>query len=448
MSKDVCNRERAKWVLSAFLREPKNNLDYMSLRREIDLSETPIRECLQYFEREGIFKVTNARGRRKGDAKFKLYSIAKEINILEKIYHDFYETSEEELLRSNYTHLIIRNYGFSEVYKIVESDLEQTDFRIIATRALLNQSATIEEYDKIADKIYKNIFDSLDQFSPRNTGSNSLQVLSYIRETIGKEFISSLNILSFFDPLQAIEFYRKTMHERIQKSIKKLAAESIITEGIESFMAFDTYLCPLTSYPINDVSQLILSPNPFQRIFEDAYLIETQIEKDAFKVLSGRAAAIYKFFADFLFEIFKYNHLELNDMVTLTKALIFHWNVASTRFDCICYYLAPEYGNERIGSGNYHLSCDGMRFQIFDLMRNDELLSEDIARNIIPFGSFPREFMEFEDLYELKYMDEPFALLRPCLVFKDMGWRCDYIPIADILGELESKLAEYDGRSA
>ena len=131
-------------------------------------------------------------------------------------------------------------------------------------------------------------------------------------------------------------------------------------------------------------------------------------------------------------------------VLTKTLELIFYWNVASTRFDLICLYLAPEYSEKRIGSGHYHLKCDGMTFQILDLMTNEKLLPEEDAKNILSFGSMPIEFEELENEYFSRYMSDPFTYLRPCLVFKNLEGYSSYIPIELILSQLATKLSEHD----
>jgi len=60
-------------------------------------------------------------------------------------------------------------------------------------------------------------------------------------------------------------------------------------------------------------------------------------------------------------------------------------------------------------------------------------------------GSIPLVFEQKPNSneYDEKLMVDPFMRLRPCMTFKDMDWRSDFITIEEILPELESKLEEY-----
>jgi hypothetical protein len=195
-------------------------------------------------------------------------------------------------------------------------------------------------------------------------------------------------------------------------------------------------LSPLSSYPVNDLSQLLLLPYPFQRIYEDAYLID----RDAFGVLSSRAAAIYNFFSDFVLESIKINQIQ-GDIEQITKQLIFYWNVASTRFDVICGFLGKFYGNN-IGSRNYHLKSDGLRFQIVDLKTNEQLISKELERDILLSNITPSLP---DDLHIEDNANWPFEFLKPCEIFKHMDndgqpWNYEIIHYETILEEINLKL--------
>jgi hypothetical protein len=196
-------------------------------------------------------------------------------------------------------------------------------------------------------------------------------------------------------------------------------------------------LSPLTAHPLNSTLK-ILFPKPFERIYEDAYLIDGE----AFWVLSGRAAAIYNNFSDFLFEYFKYNSLSREDREIVTKQMIYSWNVASTRFDVVCNFLAELY-EKKLGSGNYHLKSNGLDFNVIDLVDKKQLLPSHISSSLLVFGSTPRVFTTSELENERVYpaiMKDPITSLRPCLTFKDMDWRYDFITIEEILTKLELRL--------
>lgn len=443
MSKEELDLNRAREMLSVFLEEPTMSLTFSLMRPQFkDWDESTMRKYLKKFEAEEVFIVTGIPGRPKGGNRRKSYQIATSSNAFRTLYQKYYKDFPEKLLDSNYANLFIEQVGFREMYKLIESDLERSDFRIISTKILLNHPSTIAEYEGMAEQLSKSIFEIVELLGADSNRLKSLELLSHIKHNIESNFIESLSILGNLDQLQSIKFYRNTVHETFVEVIRKLWEKCLITEGVFNFFAFDTYLSPLTSYPINDLSQLILSPYPFQRIFEDAYLID----KDAFAVLSGRAAAINNFFVDILFELIKDN-MESDEIITITKELIFYWNVASTRFDYICLFLEPEYREERRGSGNYHIKCDGISFQIFDLANNERLLPEDMTKETLKIGSLPSEFEIINDDHIEKNMKNPFTRLRPCRVFEGMGYRSNYIPIKEILKQLNLILGK-DGRKS
>jgi hypothetical protein len=162
-----------------------------------------------------------------------------------------------------------------------------------------------------------------------------------------------IEILSDFEPLYAVRFYRDMLNVPLTNAYNELAGKSIITRGIAGFLAFDNYLSPLNAHPLNSIKKILFS-KPFERIYEDAYLLEA----DAFKVLSGRAAAIYNSFPDILYEYFKNDFYGEEDKKIITKQMIYSWNVASTRLDIVSYNLADLY-EKKIGSGKYHLKAMG-----------------------------------------------------------------------------------------
>jgi hypothetical protein len=199
-------------------------------------------------------------------------------------------------------------------------------------------------------------------------------------------------------------------------------------------LVFDNYLSPLTSYPVNGTLQLILS-QPFQRIYDDIYLLDGEF----LSLMSTRAAAVHKYFSDILFELVRSDPPNRKALEIITQQMIFHWNVASTRFDLICICLDEIKKNKRIG--NYHLGIDGLIYSIFNLDNNRQLLSNEASRSIFLEGSTPLIFDEVRS--DRKLMENPFTCLRSCLTFKDIGYEPRFIPIEEILAELELKLANY-----
>lgn len=187
----------------------------------------------------------------------------------------------------------------------------------------------------------------------------------------------------------------------------------------------------------------ILFSNPYERIYEDAYLLDGE----SFWVLSGRAAAIYNTFADFLFEYLKYYYMKQENREIFIKEMIYSWNVASTRFDMVYYYLGELYKN-KIGSGNYHLKSDGLTFNIVDLISGRSLLDPFISSSLLVFGSIPLTFepdQENEERLTPEIMKDSFTTLRQCNVFEDAPWRAEIWRseisyFDDIFSELENKI--------
>jgi hypothetical protein len=107
------------------------------------------------------------------------------------------------------------------------------------------------------------------------------------------------------------------LHPSIFEAYNKLAEKSLIPEGLRNFYVFDNYLSSLTAHPLKSTLKILFS-KPFERIYEDAYLIDG----DTFWVLSGRVAVIYNNFSDFLFEYFKYIPLSTEDREIVTKQMI------------------------------------------------------------------------------------------------------------------------------
>ena len=83
-------------------------------------------------------------------------------------------------------------------------------------------------------------------------------------------------------------------------------------------------------------------------------------------------------------------------------------------------------------------------YAITDLENNKQLLSQEEARSILVKGSTPLIFEEFShNMDSLELMEDLFTRLRPCITFKDMDWRSDFITIEEILPKLELKSEEY-----
>jgi len=347
-----------------------------------------------------------------------------------------YTEELKTFLSSKYTDNIIKEFSFLSMYNKLPKEILQSDFKIKASKSLLNLRATKEDYQDFAKEL-KTAISEFGQDVDRDHAFKDMQLEQELREIdrqLTPKNIDYIGILGNFELAEAIPFYRQNIHESVKEGLENLAEQSIITQGIKEFLILDNYLSPLTSYPVNGSLSLLISQS-FQRIYNEAYLLNG----DGLDLLSKRAAAIYKFFPDILFELFRFDPPEKKHIESITKQMILYWNVASTRFD-YCYYFAEKRVQE---SGNYYITSDGFSYSIIDLDENNKLLSDSVERSILLWGSIPRIFVFGGDhTFNAELMDDPSDSLRPCVTFSDLGIRDDFIPFEEIMAELESRLAE------
>lgn len=305
------------------------------------------RRYLRPMNNENIIFSKGAR-RSKGNQEEIPYYIVEDIDVFSSIVRqlvkvEIYAKELERFLSSKYTNNIINKSGFSSVYDIVAEDYLQSHFKSMASKSLLDLPATKEDYEEFARELQKTI-SKVERPAADTATAEPIYLLDELRE-IHEELVSTqyhlIEILSSFEPVNAVRFYRENIHKSIVQGLKKLKKKEIITEGLCLFLRSDNYLSPLTSYPVNGTLTLMFSL-PFQRIYEDAYILKG----DSLKRLSYRAAAIYNNFSDILFELFRNDPPDRKDLEIITKEMIFNWNVASTRLDH-CIQLAQMYiGNK------------------------------------------------------------------------------------------------------
>jgi hypothetical protein len=313
------------------------------------------------------------------------YEITQSQSAFKKIFHIYLDEEIEKFLASLYTDNIIKNYGFSCVYEVINPDLERFDFRQIASNSLLTQSAVKREY-----KGQSKLRDEYLLFNPHETSGQSSKEINLFDLVIESPMISlwderramlgsvngcrirpirsnRIKILSQFDPKKAVAFYRDTIQVDIQNLFSELYERSLITRSLNQFMEYDIHLSPFTSYPFKSPSDLLFS-NPFQRIFADVYLLN---EADVSKFYK-RALTVYEHFGDILFEYFRNNIGWIAKIEPWINQFIFQWNVARTNFDSIWDYLGIAY-TEGIGSGRYHVYIKGVEILVTDLETNKPL---------------------------------------------------------------------------
>lgn len=460
VSVDVVSR-----VLKLFLENPTKFLDYMKIRGELPKdSESSIRRALQELEKEGILDISNPSGRQKSNDRTKTYKINMSPKAFEKMLNISLAGSIDGFLRSPYVDHFIRINSFECVYDAIKERLRDDKFKWKASSKLFVLKSTKEEYVNLRDmasEYYRslNIYDSFG--SLRNDKKNAnVELLDMVikrpkhcfcdkrmdelADKIGLDIKAirsrRIEILDNFEPWMTVPFYRYTIHKDVKNLFLDLYNRELITFGLSEFMKYDNYLSPFTSYPMNNPEVLLFS-DPFKRIYHNFYLMR---ELDL-KMLFKRASTVYISFADLLFEHFR-NHLPLKQNLELwTKQFIFLWNVSVPNFDIVWEYLNELY-LYKLGSGKYHVHTEGLSLFVIDLKTNREVsgYQEIMEKNGIlqPFDApfLHHLFVGLEtDVYD------PYTKLNPSLWFEGVKGIPDIVSYDDIISDIKSKFAEYDG---
>lgn len=374
------------------------------------------------------------------------------------------ETKEEQfmlkrLLGSDYVSAVIENVGFDSVYNVVEPLLRDPELKKIVSETLLKQKATIGIYNKIAksmrdylsnpDTVNISSFNEIihKNFPPRPLWSAVVEKnypdydclgdnLKNIRLQLKTISSRCIKMLSNFSSIEAVSLYRTTLHNEFIELVSEFEENDRISLGLSKFLIYDNYLSPFTSYPIHS-PRFVLFSGPFQRIYEDFYLID-DID---FHYLDERARIIHDNFADILFEFFRNeipkNHESLEEQ---TKQFIYQWNVASTNFDSVRLYLESVYKGKE-GSGRYYVLNNGIVFKMIDLERNESL--PEVEKCDLYYEALP---MIFGKPWEASasYMPNPFEYLKPCMSFVSAPEVSKYVISMDqILSKLKSRFAEF-----
>jgi hypothetical protein len=330
-------------------------------------------------------------------------------------------------LRSNHMNGIIAEKGFIFAYGLIKKHLLQNpEIKSIASRELLSLSETAkyyEIYDTLGvrtgqvDGKFKELFEpaSFDPSVSDNQGFKEEFKFLYCyddSEPLSAVFPNDkgIKILGEFDFMFSVEFYRKNIFRFFKNYYKRLEEKGEISSGFREFMELDSYLSPLTSYPVNNSLYLIFIP-PFQRIYDDVFLLEK--EDVAHFIL--RAQIIYNNFQDILLERNKNLILDHDILELEAKAFTYHWNVAITRFDLICDYV--HYFYETKGFKKFHLTSEGNRFYIIDLETNKQVLPLLAESDTLLYGLLPTDEDSPEKSSCSKLMGDPFGYLRPSKYF-------------------------------
>jgi hypothetical protein len=415
--------------------------------------DTRISELFGDLETRGIIYRRNRRStnpRNKPGSRYdeKPYFIGPEtsesnpIAIFEYIFREIVLKCESDLrkkfLESEYINDLVKKVGLIPIYNILKPYIQEDPFKKLVSRAIFNHQAVAEEFNN--------------QIELLKDDSNLMHGL-YITPLQGENNI--LAILEKFDLLAAVEFYRNIIGDGYSILYREIAPNYFINEALAKFTDYDVHLSPFTSFPRNNPANLLFEI-PYERIYNDAYILDKEDREKFIK----RAYIVYSHFAEMLFEgcirdmrlneieyiNFKYlehekylrnmdddfdyplgneddikakqsreNYLEniLDNIQTTIKLAIYHWNIASSRFDQLIAAL---------GQGKYHIRSNNNGIQIIDL--------EGGEPSIVVFGNISL----------LPGPINPFETLWPCSAFKKLNLESKEITYNDILSYIESNL--------
>jgi hypothetical protein len=409
----------ANWELSEKLEEDTGNMSkqLQSMEKDELISKGPSRDT------------TNPKSKNRKYREDPFY-IKKD----DRVYSSFVDYVVKEdlkddltmFLRSNSMKKIIAEKGFLFAHELIKDHLHDPEIKGIASRELLSLSETAKYYEiyntlgvrtgQVDDK-FKELLEpaSFDPSVSDNQGFKEEFKFLYCyedSEPLSAVFPNDrgIKILQDFDYMFSIEFYRKNVFTFFNNYYKRLEEKGEISSGFREFMELDSYLSPLTSYPVNNSLYLIFIP-PFQRIYDDVFLLE----KDDVAHFILRAKIIYNNFQDILLERNKNLILDHDILELEAKAFTYHWNVAITRFDLICDYVGYFY--KTIGFKKFHLKSKGNRFYIIDLETNEQVLPSLAESDTLLYGLLPTDEDSPEKSPSPILMDDPFGYLRPSKYF-------------------------------
>jgi hypothetical protein len=440
-------------ILDALLKCPEMQASFKDLSREIrEFSETEIRKSLRGLKKSNILHVDFERGRPKGGCRTEIYTISTDWEAFKTLNEIYIDYNYVFFIISKYFNKIVEFYGFLKVFDQMRKRFFDKNFKKMASRALLEQPSIVREY-----KNHHNILREIPDYVV--TG---FPITAFEDEDL-------INILSFLDPLSAVEFYREKIGDTYIKFYRELAIKNnYITESLKKFIDYDIMLSPLTSYPINDPIYLLFK-RPYERIYNNAFIMGPM---DRYRFVR-RAHTVYSNFADILcsgintlridemidldqrlfnfeqkrryeaineLEFRKYRPLiELlserqnnlknmkDNIETLVRLAIFHWNIAANRFN----YIYNTLGNflER--------KEDGYKFYIYEDSNDIRIVELQHGKidEVLDIGELKGDISLLSDL------ENSFKQLLPCKAF---GADITRKPVTynEILEEVRSKMIE------
>jgi hypothetical protein len=288
-------------------------------------------------------------------------SSEEKLDIFQLILRSFLEEQktdlQEKLLASEYVNSLINSCGLRSFYEIIEEYMGRKEFRKIASRALLSQTALIEKYQNLPTSLRQYVEEDKERIQ---------NFTSY--------FGSNLYLILLFklDAMESVRFHRKYLAKDFLKLYKDLmdmeatrSANPDITEGIIKFLELDIHLSPATSFPQNNPVNLLLA-KPFERLYNDVYICD---DLD-YELMARRAYLVYSHFAEilglgirsvrseedrwerendsysksnedilesrkyyFIRKLRKSSFSKKSNLDNLIKELILYWNIASLRLD-------------------------------------------------------------------------------------------------------------------
>lgn len=358
-----------------------------------------------------------------------------------------------KLLKSKYVNKLIEKYRFVSLFDILKKYNDNDVFNSIVSQSILHQPAFIIEIERYHETI-KNDSEYADAMVVLGSDKNNL-----------------IGLLNYFNPLDAIPLYRDTIGNKYGNLFREIH-EHYFSESFKNFVYLDIFLSPFTSYPVDDPIR-ILFEKPFERLYDNAYLIEAL----DYELFIQRAYVVYSNFAEILYQgmrhltsqeidLLDYRIRELEKLKDTTeldywdeendvemvyldkkmnslhhieksldivlKASIFYWNIASNRIDSIYQKLIFEKKYNKTASGKYRILTDDKGLKVIDLWTNKSILDSSDSMKIM--GTY------FLLDVLLDNCRDPFTFLRPCDVFKETGLNVERIIYEELFEKLNSQV--------
>lgn len=427
-----------------------DNMGYSNsqLAKVLGKRESNISKPLGELEDEGlIFKERRISREDKRRSDFPYYlNKSKVIKIFELVMARSVKAEtnlQNTLSNSNFINYIVNNLNLVSFFKLFEDLSSNPQIKIISMAIFANKAVN-EECKRFLEKLSTSSDDS----------SRVLTMLTAQR---------LVETLQNFDPLEALNFYKNSINKTFSGLYGKIATENGDKNAdlLRTFLEYDISLSPFSSFPVNRDPILLLFMRPFERIYDDVYLIE---ESDS-DMMIQRAYFIYSNFSKILisgiismrkeveefetiigrgidndegYEQFKKDHFirflrkdlfyKREHLNPLIKELIFYWNIASLRLDWVYYKLNAI---SKISPGTKkkcHIISDADGIQAIDLDTYKKAFHQEATR----------EAMMITALWSGKA--GPFKTLRYCNCFRGLDLEEKQIKTEDILSEVEESL--------